>query len=90
VHYLEKSLVKGMKIRVKVYIPSFVDIKKLDTDSKVELSEGATLAALLHELRVPLPLRLSFLYVVNYEQARWNTPLKDGDTVTFLFPVHGG
>ena len=78
------------KMRVKVYIPAFIDHEQLDADNMVTLDEGALMADLYRKLKVPLPLRLSFLYVVNYEQVRWNTPLNDGDIVTFLFPIHGG
>ncbi|MHC1781455.1 MAG: MoaD/ThiS family protein [Anaerolineaceae bacterium] len=35
-------------------------------------------------------MRLSFLYAINYEQARGDRELKDGDIVSFLFPVSGG
>jgi len=41
-------------------------------------------------LKIPLPLRFSFFCSVNYERAGWNTELKDGDTVAFLFPISGG
>jgi len=41
-------------------------------------------------LKLPVPLRLSVFFCVNYEPAKWNTQLKDGDTVTFLFPISGG
>ena len=77
-------------MRVKVFIPAFIDHEQLEPDGMVTLKAGAKMADLYRKLKVPLPLRLSFLYVVNYEQVKWNTVLKDGDTVTFLFPVHGG
>jgi hypothetical protein len=45
---------------------------------------------LYRHLKLPIPMRLSTLYCVNYEQAKSNTRLKDGDIVTFLFPIIGG
>ena len=62
----------------------------MDADSMVELKDDARMGDLYRQLSLPLALRLSFLYSVNYEQARWNTPLKDGDVITFMFPVTGG
>ena len=87
---MEKNIQESATLRVKVYIPAFIDHEQLDADNMVTLKAGARMADLYRKLRVPLPLRLSFLYVVNYEQVRWNFTLQDGDTVTFLFPIHGG
>jgi molybdopterin converting factor small subunit len=84
------SPLRGVQIKVKVYVPAFIDHRQLDVNNSISLDEGATMADLYRKLKIPLPLRLSFLYVVNYEQVKWNTRLKDGDTVTFLFPIHGG
>lgn len=80
----------GFTIKVKVYVPAFIDHEKVDEDSMVELKDDARMGDLYRLLKLPLPLRLSFLFSVNYEQAKWNTPLKDGDVVTFMFPVTGG
>ncbi len=87
---MEKNIQESATLRVKVYIPAFIDHEQLDADNMVTLKAGARMADLYRKLKVPLPLRLSFLYVVNYEQVRWNSTLQDGDTVTFLFPIHGG
>jgi molybdopterin converting factor small subunit len=84
------SLKGGSSIKVKVFVPAFVNHELVDPDGMIDLREGAKMADLYNELKLPLPLRLSFLYCVNYEQAKWNTPLKDGDTITFLFPITGG
>jgi molybdopterin converting factor small subunit len=78
------------KIKIRVYIPPFINHKRLDADSYVYLKDGARMSDLYHYLKIPLPLRLSFLYFLNYEPSKWNALLKDGDMVTFLFPVTGG
>lgn len=79
-----------MNIKVKVFIPAFLKHEALDRDGMVTLKAGAILADLYHAIKMPLPLRLSFLFAINYEQARWNSKLQDGDIVTFFFPVSGG
>jgi len=77
-------------IKVKVFVPAFINHDNVDSDSYVTLNDGATMTYLYRQLKLPFPLRLSILFFVNYEQAKWNTRLKDGDTITFLFPVTGG
>jgi len=77
-------------IKVKVYAPAFINHDPIGADGCVQLNEGATLSQLYRQLKIPLPLRFSFFCSVNYERAGWNTELKDGDTVAFLFPISGG
>lgn len=79
-----------MDIHVKVYAPAFINHDRISDDGLVSLKDGATLNDLYSALKLPLLLRLSFFCNVNYDQARWNLKLKDGDVVTFLFPVVGG
>jgi len=71
-------------------LPAFFNHDQIDPDSFVTIKDGANMSDLYRHLKMPLPLRLSFLFCVNYEQIKWNTPLKDGDVVTFLFPITGG
>ena len=78
------------KIKIRVYIPAFINRERLDADSYAYLQDGARISDLYRYLKIPLPLRLSFLYFLNYEPSKWNAQLKDGDTVTFLFPITGG
>ena len=54
------------------------------------MRDGSTVNDLYNLLHLPIPLRLSHFCNVNYEPAKKNTPLKDGDTVSFLFPISGG
>ena len=78
------------KIKILVYAPGFVDHSQINPDGIVMMEQGATLNDLYKLLKLPLPLRLSVFCSVNYEKARWGTPLKDGDTVSFLTSFSGG
>jgi len=73
-----------------VFVPAFINHENVDCDGFVTINDSAKMTDLYRQLKLPFPLRLSILFFVNYEQAKWNTRLKDGDTITFLFPVTGG
>jgi molybdopterin converting factor small subunit len=77
-------------LNVKVYAPAFINHEPIGADGTVSLSDGATLYDLYRRLDLPIPLRLICFCSVNYERAKWKTKLKDGDIVTFLFPISGG
>lgn len=77
-------------IKVKVYAPAFINHEPISADGTVTLADRATLNDLYSRLKIPITLRLVCFCSVNYEAARWNTKLEDGDTVTFLFPISGG
>jgi hypothetical protein len=62
-------LSEGMEIKVKVYAPSFIHNEIPDDDGWVALQDGASINDLYKKLKIPLPLRLNFLFSVNYEQA---------------------
>jgi len=79
-----------MSIRVKVFAPAFIQHKKLDADGYATLPDNACLKNLYHLLRVPFLLRPVLVCSINSEQASQSTPLKDGDTVSFFFPISGG
>jgi len=79
-----------MAIRVRVYAPGFINHESLDEDGFIELTEGCTVGGLCKRLKVPFTIRLVMACSVNYEQAKFSTPLKDGDVVSFLFPIAGG
>ncbi len=79
-----------MRIKVKLYAPAFISHAPVGADGCVELEEGATLGSLYGRLKLPFYLRLKFFWSVNSERAAWNTGLKDGDEVSFLFPLSGG
>jgi len=73
-----------------VFAPAFIDHKTIDDTGCVTMSDGSTINDLYNLLHLPIPLRLSYFCNINYEPAKKNTPLKDGDTVSFLFPISGG
>ncbi len=75
---------------MKVYAPAFIDHALIDVDGTVALNDRATLSDLYRQLKMPILLRLSCFCSVNYERAGWNTELRDGDTISFLFPISGG
>lgn len=79
-----------MAIKVKVYAPGFINHESIDQNGFVSLQDGDSVFTLYHKLKLPLPLRLILACSVNEEQAWWNTVLKDGDVVSFLFPISGG
>lgn len=79
-----------MSIRVKVYAPGFISHQHLDEDGYATLPDGATLKSLYRFLKIPLLLRPVLLCSINSEQAQPRTPLKNGDTVSFFFPISGG
>ncbi len=78
------------KIKVKVYLPPYLDVSRLDESGYVELFEGARLRDLFKELRIPFPLGTVKLCRVNYEKARLASKLEDGDTVSFFSLISGG
>jgi molybdopterin converting factor small subunit len=79
-----------MGIRVKVYAPGFINHDSIDPNGYVDLEEGDSIGQLYQKLKLPLALRFIMICSVNYGQARLSTRLKDGDIVTFLFPISGG
>jgi molybdopterin converting factor small subunit len=79
-----------MSIKVKVYAPGFIDHEHISKDGYVDLNDGATLYELLKKLKIPPLLRTVMFCSVNYERVPRKTNLKDGDVVTFIFPISGG
>jgi len=79
-----------MAIKIKVYAPGFINHKAIDQYGYVELLENDSVGSLYHKLEIPLPLRAISPCFVNYEQAKSTTILKNGDVVTFIFPIAGG
>lgn len=71
---------------VKVIAP--VEIKELDGDGNLELSEGSRVRDILKLLKIN-PARL-LPVSVNGEQASRSQLLNDGDVVVLIFPISGG
>lgn len=77
-------------MRIKVYLPPYLDGSLLDDNGYIELREGATLRDLFHKLRIPFPVGTVHLCRVNYEKAGLNDRLNDGDIVSFFSFISGG
>ena len=78
-----------MPINVKVYAPGFISHDAIDPNGFVTL-EDDSIRAHYRKLKIPSPLWAFMLCSVNYERAGINTTLRDGDVVSFLFPIVGG
>lgn len=79
-----------MPIKIKVYAPGFINHDLLDQNGCIDLEAGDSVRALYRKLKVPLLLWPVLVCSINYEQAKISAKLKDGDVVTFLFPIAGG
>lgn len=77
-------------MKIKVYPGPFCDSSILDEDGCVEMAAGAVMADLLAMLKCPVPMRWLKLYMVNYQKAGPDTPLKEGDIVSIIAPIAGG
>jgi molybdopterin converting factor small subunit len=77
-------------MKIKVLAPGFIKHDAFDPNGFVELNENDSVRTLFNKLRIPLALRLILTSYVNYEPSRANTKLKEGDVVSFLFPITGG
>ena len=77
-------------MKIKVYVPAFIAHQSISPENTVVLEDGATIHTLYDALKLPPPLRFSFFCSINYEQAKWETPLQDGDIVSLLLPISGG
>ncbi len=79
-----------MTMRIKVYLPPYLDCSLLDDNGYIKLNEGAKLRDLFHKLRIPFPMGTVHLCRVNYEKASLSDFLKDGDIVSFFSFISGG
>ena len=77
-------------MRIKVYLPSFVNYEQVDEKGFVTLEEGSTLRDLFRRLSIRFAFGAVVFCRVNYERAKLNTVLKEGDVVSFFSPLSGG
>jgi molybdopterin converting factor small subunit len=77
-------------IKIKVYPGPLATADILDEDGYVLVEEGATVGALLKELRVPKFVALVGLYTVNHRQTKTSTKMNDGDILSIIAPPSGG
>ncbi len=79
-----------MTIKVRVYAPGFINHDAIDQDGFVKLDDNVTVKQLFRKMKVSPLARMFVVSFVNYEPAKMNATLKDGDVVSLMFPVSGG
>ena len=76
-------------IKVRVTLPFGWNRKMLDERNWLSLPEGAKLADALRAVKIPRLLARTMFVCVNGVLSKTNTPLNDGDSVSF-FPIPFG
>ncbi len=91
---MDKSESRDQKIvrliKVKVYLPPYLEHSQLNERGYILIEEGATLRDLFKKLRVPFPAGAVHLCRLNYEKVSLKQKLEDGDTVSFFSLISGG
>ena len=77
-------------MRIKVFTPLGMHSDRLDERGWMELDEGSTLADALKKLGMPKLLAKTFMVRLNSEELPMNTPLHDGDMISFFSLICGG
>lgn len=77
-------------MRIKVYLPPYLNSDRVDDYGYVEIERGAKLKDLFKLLKVPFPQVTVHLCRVNYDKADLRRQLQDGDIVSFYSLISGG
>jgi molybdopterin converting factor small subunit len=77
-------------VRIKVYLPPYLNHSRVDEHGYVEIEKGARLKDLFKLLKVPFPIGAVHLCRVNYDKADLRQQLQDGDIVSFYSLISGG
>ena len=77
-------------MKILVEFTAVLDVKDLKSGSAVDLADGATIADLLHVLKVKKEHQRYIAAFVNNGKKRPADKLKDGDRVMLSLPVGGG
>ncbi len=77
-------------MKIRVYAPPFGNHDVLDEKGLLSLPAGASLSDLFGEMKIPRIWGSILMVSVNYQRVKGKTPLKDGDIVTFFWPLSGG
>lgn len=77
-------------IRVRVNAPPGCSRKGLDERGWMELPDGAKLSDALRVLRMPKILARIIIVSVNGAAAAPDTPLANGDSISFFSAISGG
>jgi len=75
---------------VRVFLPAFGKLDKLDERGWLQLDDDALLSDLLRDIKVPKALAKLLFVSVNGERAPLDTVLKDRDVVSFFWFMTGG
>lgn len=81
-------------MRIAVHFYSYFTELTGCSETSLEVSEGATIKDLFHQLSQKFPkllaMKKSTLIAVGVDYQTWNHVLKDGDEVSLFPPVQGG
>ena len=77
-------------VRIKVYLPPYLNSDRVDEHGYVAIEKGARLKDLFKLLKVPFPFGAVHLCRVNYDKADLRQQLPDGDIVSFYSLISGG
>lgn len=77
-------------MRIKVYLPPYLNSDRIDEQGYVAIEKGARLKDLFKLLKVPFPFGAVHLCRVNYDKADLRQQLQDGDIVSFYSLISGG
>lgn len=79
-----------MMIRVKVFLPMGLSSRATDPQGWMTLPENARLKDLVHQIGMPGWIAKAFQVRLNGLSQPMDTPLQDGDTVSFFSLLQGG
>ena len=79
-----------MSIKVRIYAPGFINHDAIDQNGFIELDENVSVKQLFRKMKVSPIARMFVISFVNYEPAKMDAKLKDGDVVSLMFPISGG
>ena len=79
-----------MSIKVRIYAPGFINHDAIDQNGFIELDDNVSVKQLFRKMKVSPVARMFVISFVNYEPAKMDTKLKDGDIVSLMFPISGG
>ncbi len=77
-------------MKIKIYLPHFLHRDNVDEDGYLEMNPGSKLRDVYRKLRIPVLFCSIVFAYVNNEKASLDTPLEEGDIVSFVSFISGG